>query len=240
MPTHTIENHPKHLWFLMVSYTMILVFCNWFAARLVHIGGLDIDSANFLFPITYLLADMITEVYGYKQARRAIWCGFLFNVILIAYGQIITQLPSPPYPNHNEAFDTILTANMRIVLASAISYLIAEPLNSYIMAKLKILSNGKYLASRFLLSTIAAAGVDSFIFSTLAFYGVIPGIKLLYFIITMWLVKVLIELFILPISTKLTRKLKQIEQLDIYDKRTAFNIFSLNAQYQDSDNEFKR
>jgi len=239
MKQQIIENHPKYLWFLMLSYTVILVFCNWFAARIVHIGGFDIDSANFLFPLTYLLADMVTEVYGYKHARRAIWCGFLFNVILIGFGQIITQLPSPDFPNHNEAFDTILTANIRIVLASAVSYLIAEPLNSYVMAKLKILSNGKYLASRILLSTIAAGGLDSFIFSTLAFYGIIPGIKLLYFILTMWVVKIIIELMILPLSTTLTKKLKRLEGLDIYDRKTAFTIFSLNAQYHDSENEFK-
>lgn len=121
---------------------------NWFDIRLIRIGNLVTDAGTIIFPLTFLLSDLITEVYGYKNARRAIWCGFLFNALFIAYGQIITHLPSPHYANLNKSFDTLLTMNARIIIASTISYFCAEPLNSFIMSKLKIFMQGHKMALR--------------------------------------------------------------------------------------------
>lgn len=237
--SETIILKPNYLWFLTLSYAMVTVLANWFDPRLIKIFGLTTDAGTLIFPLTFLLSDVITEVYGFKHARRTIWCGFLFNLLFILYGTIVIHMPNPDYPTHNEMFNTLLKTNFIIIFASCFSYLLAEPLNSFVMAKLKIKTHGRYLGIRFLLSTIFAACVDSFVFSVVAFYGTMSNANLLRLIITMWFIKVIIEFFGLPISIRLAKKLKQSEKLDIYDKNTKFNLFALDADYVSKDNEFK-
>ncbi len=232
------EFESNYLWFLTLSYTMVILLANWFDPRLIKIFNLTTDAGTLIFPLTFLLSDLITEVYGYKHARRAIWCGFLFNAIFILYGQLVIRLPNPDYPTQNAAFDLLLAADFRIILASAVSYLSSEPLNSMVMAKLKIRTHGRYLALRFVLSTALAAGVDSFIFGTIAFYGVMSNQNLMSLILTMWLIKVAIEMLGLPISIKLANKLKQLEKLDIYDTGTRFNLFALDTSYSQKNNHY--
>ena len=239
MPTHNTYNpQPRFLWFLTLSYVVVILLANWFDVRLIRIGDLVTDAGTIIFPLTFLLSDLITEVYGYKNARRAIWCGFLFNVLFILYGQLITHLPSPYYANMNKGFDALLAMNVRIIIASTFSYFCAEPLNSFIMAKLKIFMRGHNMATRFIASTLVASGVDSFIFGSLAFYGVINDHQLLSLILTMWLIKIIIELLGLPISIKLAKKLKYSEALDIYDWQTNYTIFSFNNYYAPRNNVF--
>jgi len=228
---------PRFLWFLVLSYSMAMVLANWFDARLIRVFFLNTDAGTLIFPLTFLLSDLITEVYGYQQARRAIWCGFLFNLVFILYGQIVIHLPSPDYAViSNNKFDEILSMNIRIIIASAISYLCAEPLNSFIMAKLKIQFSGHRLALRFVASTFIASGVDSIIFGVIAFSGLMSNKNLFLLILTMWCLKVTIEVIGLPVSLYLTNKLKEIERLDIYDKKTNFTLFSLHVDYTKKDN----
>jgi hypothetical protein len=235
----TVNQYPKMLWFLQIAYTCVILLANWFDIRLVHIIGLDTDAGTIIFPLTFLLSDLITEVYGYKYARRAIWTGFLFNFIFIAYGQLVVNLPSPSYAAAaNNNFDTLLGFNMRIILASTFSYLCSEPLNSYVMAKLKLRTKGKYMALRFVMSTVVASLFDSFIFGTLAFAGTMPETDLVKFNATMWLIKVIIEILGLPISLALANKFKRYEELDMYDIGTEFNLFSLDANYSSKNNKF--
>jgi len=236
--SHSIRENFRFLWFLSLSYTMVLMLSNWFDARLVHFFIFNTDAGTIIFPLTFLLSDLITEVYGYKYARRAIWAAFLFNVVFILYGQIIIHLPSPGYYTQNAAFNRLFAMSSRIILASTISYLCSEPLNTYILAKLKIQTEGRYMGFRFVCSTSVASGVDSLIFGMIAFYGVIDGIYLLSLIITMWFLKVLIEVIGLPLSLFLAKKLKKIEEADMYDKHTNFNVFSLNTQYSTKDNNY--
>lgn len=236
---NTALPQPTFLWFLVLSYSMVIVLANWFDVRLIRILSLDTDAGTLIFPLTFLLSDLITEVYGYQHARRAIWCGFLFNVIFILYGQIIIHLPSPDYAlESNQKFDEIQTMNMRIIIASALSYLCAEPLNSLLMAKLKIYYSGNKMALRFISSTCIASAADSLLFGVIAFSGLMDAHYLFFFITNMWLFKVFIEIMGLPLSLYLVRKLKQKEGLDIYDKRTKFNLFSLKIDYTKQDNQY--
>ena len=231
---------PSFLWFLVLSYRMVIVLANWFDVRLIRIFSFDTDAGTLIFPLTFLLADSITEVYGYQQARRAIWCGFLFNLIFILYGQIVIHLPSPDYALiSNNKFDEIQSMNIRVIIASAISYLCAEPFNSLLMAKLKIRYSGNKLAIRFIASTCIASVVDSFIFGTIAFGGLMNSSHLLRFISNMWLLKIIIEVIGLPLSLHLTTQLKQKEGLDIYDTKTNFNLFSLDVDYTEQNNQYK-
>lgn len=239
MQDDQIKQFPKALWFLQVAYVSVILLANWFDIRLVKIGVLETDAGTLIFPLTFILSDLITEVYGYKYARRAIWAGFIFNFIFIIYSQIVIHLPSPSFAlSNNQNFDSLVGFNTRIIIASTISYLCSEPLNSYIMATLKIKTLGKMTYLRFILSTVVASLFDSFIFGTLAFYGTMSNDVLIKFNATMWLVKVIIEILGLPFSLKATRKLKQYEQLDMYDVGTKFNIFSLDAEYAVKNNHY--
>ncbi len=236
----TITLQSRFLWFLTLSYVVVILLANWFDVRLIRIGNLVTEAGTIIFPLTFILSDLITEVYGYKNARRAIWCGFLFNLVFILYGQIVIHLPSPHYANLNKSFDVLLAMNVRIIIASTISYFCAEPLNSFIMAKLKIIMQGHNMAIRFVSSTLVASGADSFIFGVLAFYGVMSNHNLLALILTMWLIKIVIEIVSLPFSLKLANKLKQLEAINIYDWHTNYTLFSLNTQYNADNNAFKR
>lgn len=240
MKNNNILQKPLALWFFLVAYVSVILLSNWFDIRLIKIFGLETDAGTLIFPLTFLCSDLITEVYGYKFARRAIWTGFLFNFIFIAYGQLIIHLPSPDYAvAANAKFDELLGFNIRIIAASTLSYLCAEPLNSYLMAKLKLKTNGKYMSLRFVLSTFIASFFDSFVFGSLAFGGTMANLDLIKFNSSMWLIKVIIEIIGLPISIKLANKLKVYEKVDIYDTNTKFNIFSLNTNYEAQSNHFK-
>ena len=231
-------SQPRYLWFLMLCFSMVILYSNWFAPRLIHIFGVNTDAATIIFPLTFLLSDLITEVYGYKHARRAIWCGFLFNFIFIAYGQLVIHMPSPPYPTHNALFDKLLSLDTRIIIASACSYLCSEPFNSFIMAKLKIKLKCKMMGTRFVLSTMVAAAVDSVIFGAIGFYGLMTNSNLVSLIVTMWFIKIIIEVIGLPMSVYLAIRLKRAEQMDMYDEHTKFNVFSIEANYQSEDNQY--
>ena len=235
----SMSQYPKALWFLLTSYVCVILLANWFDIRLIRVIGLETDAGTLIFPLTFLLSDLITEVYGYKYARRAIWTGILFNFLFILYGQLVVHLPSPSYAiANNQSFDSLLGLNVRIIVASTISYLCSEPLNSYIMAKLKIKTQGKMMSLRFVASTVIASLFDSFVFGTLAFYGTMPNHDLIKFNATMWLVKIIIEIFGLPLSLRAAAKLKRYEELDMYDNGTNFNIFSLDAAYASTNNKY--
>ena len=175
---------------------------------------------------------MITEVYGYQFARQAIWIGFVANIIVLLYGQLIIHLPSPVSAPFNHLFSTLLAQNVRICIASSISYLCAEPANAYLLAKLKIKSHGKHMWFRFILSTIVGASIDTTIFSFIAFYKVIPMSEIWKMIITVWLAKVIIEIVGLPFSTHLTKKLKRVEQINQYDTHTNFSLWRWRITYK--------
>jgi queuosine precursor transporter len=228
----------RFLWFLTLSYTMILIFVNLFDPRIVNIFGWITDAGTLIFPLTFLLSDLITEVYGYKPARQAIWIGFMFNAIFIIYGQIVIHLPNPPYPTHNDLFTTLFTLDRRIILASAFSYLCSEPLNSYILSKLKVKTRGKFISLRFVVSTTVGSGIDSCIFGVAAFASTMSNYNLLLLILTMWTIKIIIEICGLPLTIKLAKTLKKAEKIDVYDTSTKFNLFSLDVSYLAAQNAY--
>lgn len=232
-------NSPRYLFILMLAYCVCILLANWFDPRLVSVFGLVTDAGTLIFPVGFLLSDLITEVYGYKKARQAIWLGFIFNMLFLIYGQLVVHLPSPSFPNHNAEFDDLLHADFRVIIASFCSYLVAEPINSWIIAKLKMRMQGRYMAVRFLSSTLCASLLDSSIFSVVAFMGVMSNQDLIALIFTMWFIKIVIETIGLPVSTKLAKKLKQTEQLDIYDSNTKFNLLSFDGDYEASANHYK-
>ena len=120
---------PRFLWFFILAYSMALMGANWFDPRFIKIFGLETGAGAIIFPITYLLSDLITEIYGYKSARLSIWIGFLFNAIFVLYGEIVALFPGPEL--NNVAFNSFIHAGLRITIGGIFSYLLTESLNSY-------------------------------------------------------------------------------------------------------------
>ena len=175
------------------------------------------------------LQDIITEVYGYKNARIAVWSALLFFLIFILYGQLVVALLSP-YSSSREALVAFLYTNNRIILAAILSYFITETMNSYLVAKLKILLNGEYMGLRFITATLTAYTFNEIIYAPIAFYGLIPNLEeFIYHMFTSWVFMVSIELLFLPFSIRLAKYIK-----------TNFNPFSLNTQYRKKNNKSKK
>jgi uncharacterized integral membrane protein (TIGR00697 family) len=200
----------NHLWFLTLSYTVVIILSNWFDARLIQISFFVTDAGTLVFPLSFLLANIITEVYGLKAARTAIWCGFLFNSLFILYAQLIIHLPSPAFQTQNAAYDTVLSLNFRILMASMTSYLVSEPMNAWVMNAMKIKMHGKHQALRFFLVSLLVSIIDSSLFSILAFYQQMKPLDLIQFVLTMTVIKILIETLFLPLAVYLTGRLKAV------------------------------
>jgi hypothetical protein len=219
---------------------MVLAISNWFDARLVLLFNMPVSPGTLSFPITYLLSDTITEVYGYKNARQAIWAAFFFNVLFLLYGQLIIHLPSPSFATDNAAFNKLMAMNKQIILASFASYLIAEPINAFIIAKLKIWTRGHFMGIRFVGSTLVATMIDTVLFIFLAYYSHYSGKELVSLMLNGWLVKVSVEILGLPFSIGISKWLKAKEKLDIYDYQTKFTPFSLDTEYKVENNLYQQ
>ncbi len=228
---------PKYLWFLILCYTMVFFASNWFDPRQIKLFGLSTGAGSIVFPLTYLFSDIITEVYGYKNSRIAVWSSLLFYLLFIFYGQFVVSFL---YENsmNKELITNFLYSNNRIILAATLSYFITETINSYLVAKLKILLDGKYMGLRFIIATLTAYIFNELVYAPIAFYGLITNIKhLIHHMIDSWAFMVSIELLLLPLSVRLAKRLKFIENIDIYDTQSNFNPFSFNTRYPKSDNE---
>ena len=232
----TYAMYPKYLWFFILSYAMVISISNWFDARPVEIFHHAIFPGAMIFPLSFLISDIVTEVYGFKNARLAIWSAFLFNFIFILFGQCIIHLPSPKFAVDNAAFDRLLSLNMWIVIGSFCSYLVSEPLNSMIVSKLKIYYRGRNMGLRFLLSTIIASGLDSTIFTLISFGHIYSTNNLISLIINIWAIKVIVEIIGLSFSVRLAKRIKEKEQLDIYDYGTSYTLLSVSASYEPDNN----
>ena len=182
-----------------------------------------LPAAIIVFPISYILGDVLTEVYGYRHARRVIWLGFLANVIVVLAIAAGGALPAADFWKQDEAYARILGATPRILAASFAAYLVGEFANAYVLAKMKIATDGRWLWSRTIASTLVGQGLDSAVFITLAFAGIIPSGALIMAIVTQWLVKSAYEAAATPLTYAIIGFLKRREGLDAYDRETRFN-----------------
>lgn len=216
-------------WFVVVVALFVtsLITANITAVKLIGVFGLVIDAGTIIFPISYIFGDILTEVYGYRRARGVIWLGFLCN--LLAVGAIILggALPAAPFWEDQQAWDTILGYAPRLLFASFCAYLIGEFANSYVLAKMKIATNGRWLWSRTIGSTLVGQGLDSTVFVILAFSGTVPTGALVGIIIVQWLFKSAYEAAATPLTYLVVNFLKRRENLDVYDRDTSFNPFTV-------------
>jgi uncharacterized integral membrane protein (TIGR00697 family) len=212
-------------WFVLIVAIFItcLITANITAVKLVAVFGLVVPAGIVIFPISYVCGDVLTEVYGYRQARRVIWLGFLCNfltVIAIWLGQL---LPAAPFWKGQDAYERILGYTPRLLVASFLAYLVGEFANAFVLARLKIATQGRWLWTRTIGSTLVGQGLDSLMFVTLAFLGTIPLANMAPIIITQWLVKTAYEAAVTPLTYGVVRFLKHQEGVDVYDYNTRFN-----------------
>ncbi len=221
-------------WYPLVValFTTTLVVSNIIAVKLVSLFGLLLPAAVILFPVTYIFGDVLTEVYGYARARQAIWVGFGCNLLAVLAIWIAGRLPPAPFwtavlyespAEASQAYQAILGFTPRLLGASFIAYLAGEFLNSYVLARLKVATEGRFLWLRTVASTLVGQGVDSAVFITLAFLGVIPAGALLGAILSQWLFKSGYEAIATPLTYAVVNGLKRAEGEDYFDRDTDFS-----------------
>jgi uncharacterized integral membrane protein (TIGR00697 family) len=214
-------------WFVLVAaiFTACLITSNIIAVKLIHIFGLIIPAAIVIFPISYIFGDVLTEVYGYRQARLVIWLGFLCNLLSVTAIWLAQVLPPASFWEGQAAYERILGYTPRLLVASFIAYLVGEFVNSFVLAKMKIATKGKWLWTRTITSTLAGQGLDSLVFMVVAFAGTIPASGMANAVVTQWLAKSAYEAILTPATYRIVRFLKQREGIDVYDFDTQFNPF---------------
>jgi uncharacterized integral membrane protein (TIGR00697 family) len=215
----------KYLSVITGLFTATLLISNTLDNKLFRLGSLDLPAGIILFPLAYLAADILTEVYGYGASRKVIWTGFAALVLMVIAYQIGQLLPAASFWKDQDAYVAILGRVPRIVTASITAYFAGEFCNSYVLAKVKVKMKGKAMSLRFVLSTIVGQFVDTSVFVLIAFTGVFAPAELVSVTLSAWAVKVGWEIIALPITLPVVRALKKAENEDYYDVDTNFNPF---------------
>jgi uncharacterized integral membrane protein (TIGR00697 family) len=215
---------------VMAGFVTVLLSANVIgAAKVAEIGGFTFGAGVLFFPISYLFGDVLTEVYGYARARRVVWAGFA----ALAFASFMSwaTLAFPPAPGwpHQAAYETVFGATPRIVLASLVAYFCGEFCNSYVLAKMKVRTSGRLLWGRTIGSTIVGEAVDSAVFYPLAFLGAWEAGLVARVMLSNYLLKVLWEAAMTPLTYRIVNFLKKAESEDYFDRHTDFTPFSLDT-----------
>ncbi len=204
-----------------------LIISNLGAMKLIAFGPIIADGGAILFPLAYILGDVMTEVYGYKHTRRAIWTSFFWLLLMIAVLSAVQHMPSLEGAPNVAEFDTVFGFVPRIVAASLLAYLVGEFINSFVLAKMKVRASGKRMWQRLVASTLLGEAVDTTIFCMIAFYGLITSSQMVNYILVGIAFKVTVETLMLPVTYRVIRWLKTRERTDYYDKTTNFTPLSV-------------
>lgn len=218
-------------WFLMTTAVFVtcLITANIIAVKLISVAGWILPAAVIIFPVSYIVGDILTEVYGYRQARQVIWLGFFCNLIAVAAIWLGGLLPAAGFWDAQPAYDRILGYSPRLLAASIAAYLVGEFTNAYVLAGMKVATRGRWLWTRTIGSTLVGQGLDSAVFITLAFAGTIPAAGMAAAVVTQWLVKSAYEALMTPVTYAVVHFLKRREGIDVYDVDIRFSLFGTDA-----------
>ena len=222
---------------VMAAFVTVLICSNLIGPAKISqialplLGTVSFGAGVLFFPISYVFGDILTEVYGYTRARKVIWAGFTGLGFASFMAAVVVALPPAPFWHNQSAYEIAFGSTWRIVLASMTAYFCGEFVNSYVLAKMKILTEGRWLWTRTIGSTIFGEAVDSALFYPLAFYGsgVIPNDKLPLVMLAQFVIKVGVEVVFTPVTYKIVGVLKRAEREDYYDRHTDFNPFTLKT-----------
>jgi queuosine precursor transporter len=232
--THATHRQYKYYDFILVAFVVVLLCSNLIGpAKIAQIelpivGLVTFGAGILFFPISYLFSDILTEVYGYNRDRRAVWSGFASLLFASIMAFIVVHLPAASFwENHQPAIETVFGNTWRIVLASLIAFWCGSFANSFIMAKMKIMTHGKHLWSRTIGSTLVGELIDSALFYSIAFIGLMSTEQLITLILTQYALKTSWEIIATPATYWIVNTLKKVENEDHYDRHTHFTPFSI-------------
>lgn len=233
----TLRHNYRYYDFVMAAFVTVLICSNLIGpAKIAQIevpvfGTLTFGAGVLFFPVSYVFGDILTEVYGYARARKVIWSGFAGLAFASFMAAVVVALPPAPFWHHQDAYEIAFGSAPRIVVASMIAYFCGEFVNSFVLAKMKLITQGRWLWTRTIGSTLFGEAVDSALFYPLAFYGsgIIPDDKLPLVMMAQFVVKVGVEVVLTPVTYKIVGALKRAENEDYYDRDTDFNPFTLKA-----------
>ncbi len=212
---------------MAVLFVTCLVVANIIIVKLISLGPIILPAGIVIFPFNYIFGDILTEVYGYRQARRVIWLGFICNFVAVVAFWVVGFLPGAPGWDGQSAYERILGNTPRFLGASFLAYIAAEFANSFVLAKMKIWTGGKWLWTRTIGSTVVGQGLDTVVFLGIAFWGAMPLNVLGVLILSHWLAKTTYEALATPLTYAIVNFLKKKEGLDTFDYQTNFNPFAL-------------
>jgi hypothetical protein len=218
---------------VMAAFVAILLLSNIIGASkrsvidLPFIGEWPFGAGVLFFPLSYVIGDMLTEVYGYARARRVIWTGFAALMFMAFMAWVVVQLPPAEGWPHQAAYEAVFSNSWRIVIASMIAFWAGEFANSFVLAKMKIANKGRNMGLRFVASTFVGQGLDSLIFYPIAFYGLEgwPTDQLFKTVLSQWAIKTGWEILLLPVTVTIVLALKRHEGIDLFDNATDFSPF---------------
>ena len=226
----TIASERKNFQWLdliTAAFVAVLLISNVASTKIVQMGPFSFDGGTILFPLAYIFGDILTEVYGYHRSRRVIWTGFFWIALAAAIFALVDVLPPAKGWELQGSFHSILGQTPRIVLASLLAYFAGEFSNSFLLAKLKVLTAGKNLWLRTISSTLLGEAIDTFIFLWVAFWGVLPTDLLYQVAVSNYVFKVGVEACFTPITYRIVNWLKRTEHEDFFDRGTNFNPFKV-------------
>lgn len=211
-----------------ILFSACLLISNIISSKIILIGSWSVPAGVLVFPLAYILNDVIVEVWGYRKARLIIWAGFGVNLMAVLFFTMSVFAPAAPFYQSQEAFSTVLGNTPRIVAASLTAYLVGSFMNAYIMSRFKVLTQGKGFSLRAVVSTLAGEGADSLIFINVAFAGIFPVKVLLTMVATQAIVKTVYEMLVLPLTIFVVKKVKKLEGEDTFDYSVSYNPFRLS------------
>jgi len=213
--------------FFGILFTSCLLISNVVSVKLIAFGPWVVTAGIIVFPLSYIVNDVISEVWGYKKARFIIWCGFGMNLLAIMVYSLSINMQPASFWQGQPGFTSVLQNTPRLAFASLVAYLAGSFINSIIMSKMKVMSKGKNFSLRAVISTLFGETVDSFLFITIAFVGTVPANILLQMILVQIIIKTLYEILVLPITIRVVRTVKKSEGIDVYDENISYNPFKL-------------
>lgn len=219
----------RYLEFITASFVAVLIISNIASTKIVDLGWFTFDGGTVLFPLAYIFGDVLTEVYGYARSRRVIWTGFFWLVVMAVVLTIVDRLPAASDYALNDEFHAILGQTWRIVAGSLAAFWAGEFVNSVILAKMKVRTQGKALWSRTITSTIFGQAVDTAVFLLIAFGGVLTTATLWDVFKSNYVFKVGVEVLFTPITYLIVIYLKKAENSDVYDTDTDFSPFAVSS-----------
>lgn len=219
----------KYFDLIMALFVAVLLISNVASSKILELGPFTFDGGTILFPISYIFGDILTEVYGYRRSRRVIWAGFGCAALMAGVFALVGALPPAEGWENQAAYEAILGTTPRIVLGSLIAYFAGEFSNSYTLARMKVLTRGRWLWTRTIGSTLVGEGVDTLLFVSIAFAGTLPWPLFWSIVVSNYVFKCGLEAAMTPVTYQITNFLKRSENEDVYDVDTDFNPFKIGV-----------